>query len=344
MAFYDGTKLLSLMDLTGDKPEIYLCTTNRSAGKTTFYNRYCLRRFINYGEKFMLLYRFEYEVTDVADKFFRDIERLFFSGHAMASKSRGKGAYQELFYDGKSCGYAVAINSAEKIKKLSHFFSDTARILMDEFQSESNRYVPNEITKFQSVHTSVARGGGKHVRYVPVIMLSNAVSLLNPYYTALGVTDRLKSDTAYLKGVGWVLEQGICESASVAQSETAFNRAFATSAYQMYSSQNLYLNDNTAFIERLDGTSRYLATIKYAGDCFAVREFAQAGIIYVDGKSVDRSFPLRLAVTVDDHSANFVMLYHYRGLIDALRYLFEKGAFRFSSLKAKEAALKTLSY
>ena len=34
--YYDGTKLLSLQDINGNKPEIYMCTSNRSAGKTTF--------------------------------------------------------------------------------------------------------------------------------------------------------------------------------------------------------------------------------------------------------------------------------------------------------------------
>ena len=29
--FYDGTKLLSMMDINGNKPEIYMCTSNRSA-------------------------------------------------------------------------------------------------------------------------------------------------------------------------------------------------------------------------------------------------------------------------------------------------------------------------
>ena len=36
--FYDGTKLLNMKDLSGEKPEIYLCTGNRSAGKTTYFN------------------------------------------------------------------------------------------------------------------------------------------------------------------------------------------------------------------------------------------------------------------------------------------------------------------
>ena len=49
--YYDGTKLLSLSDINGDKPELYLCTTNRTGGKTTYFGRYCVNRFIKHGEK-----------------------------------------------------------------------------------------------------------------------------------------------------------------------------------------------------------------------------------------------------------------------------------------------------
>ena len=42
--YYDGTKLLSLNDIDGNRPEIYICTSNRSAGKTTWFNRYVVRR------------------------------------------------------------------------------------------------------------------------------------------------------------------------------------------------------------------------------------------------------------------------------------------------------------
>lgn len=54
--YYDGTKLLSLKDLNGRTPEIYICTSNRSAGKTTFFNRYLIKKFKNNNEKFLLLY------------------------------------------------------------------------------------------------------------------------------------------------------------------------------------------------------------------------------------------------------------------------------------------------
>ena len=44
--FYDGTKLLSMKDINGNKPEVYIVTTNRSGGKTTYYNRLAFRRWL----------------------------------------------------------------------------------------------------------------------------------------------------------------------------------------------------------------------------------------------------------------------------------------------------------
>lgn len=70
--------------------------------------------------------------------------------------------------------------------------SDITKLLFDEFQSETNHYCSDEIRKFISLHTSIARGNGEQVKYVPVYMLSNAVTIINPYYVEMGITDRLK--------------------------------------------------------------------------------------------------------------------------------------------------------
>ena len=43
----------------------------------------------------------------------------------------------------------------------------------------------DEIRKFLSIHTSIARGKGEQVRHVPVYMLGNQVSIINPYYGLL---------------------------------------------------------------------------------------------------------------------------------------------------------------
>lgn len=350
--YYDGTKLLSMLDINGNKPEIYICTTNRTGGKTTYFGRLCVNRWRDKREKFCLIYRFNYELDGVADKFFKDIGKLFFSEYGMRSERRANGIFHELFiYDkndnskdaGESCGYAISLNSADQIKKYSHLLSDVSRMVFDEFQSETNHYCSDEIKKLLSIHTSIARGNGEQIRYVPVYMLSNPVSIINPYYVELGISERLKTDTKFLKGDGFVLEQGFVESASEAQKESGFNRAFSRNSYVAYASECVYLNDNQAFIEKPTGTSRYLCTLRYKGTDYAVREFPDAGVIYCDDKA-DITFKSKLSVTTDDHNVNYVMLKRNELFLSNLRYYFERGCFRFKDLRSKEAILKALSY
>lgn len=341
--YYDGTKLLSMKDINGNKPEIYICTTNRSAGKTTYFSRLFVKRFLNYGEKFALLYRFNYELDDIADKFFKDINGLFFQDHIMKSERRAKGIYHELFLDNKSCGYAITLNSADQLKKYSHFFSDIQRIMFDEFQSENNHYCSNEIRKFISIHTTIARGQGKQIRYVPVIMLSNPVSIINPYYTALGISSKLRDDTKFLRGDGYILENGFVKSASEHQMNSLFNRAFSGDNYIAYSAQAVYLNDSKAFIEKPRGRSEYICTIKYNGKDYAVKEYAENGYIYCDDKS-DFTYPTKISITTDDHDINYVMLKKNDFFLSNLRYMFERGCFRFKNIECKQAILAALSY
>ena len=341
--YYDGTKILSLNDINGRKPELIMVTTNRTGGKTTYFGRLCVNRWFDKKEKFALLYRYNYELDGCADNFFKDLNGLFFKGHTMTSQRRAKGIYHELFMDDISCGYAISLNSADQIKKRSHFFSDVERIIFDEFQSETNNYCADEITKFLSVHTSIARGQNEQRRYVPVYMLGNPVSIINPYYVELGISERLKSDTRFLRGDGFVLEQGFNESASLAQKDGGINRAFANNSYVAYSSENIYLHDNKAFIEKPSGNSRYLATIKYNGTEYAIREYADLGILYCDDKA-DTTFKNKISVTTDDHEVNYVMLKRNSMFLMNLRYFFEHGCFRFKDLRCKNAVLKALSY
>lgn len=341
--YYDGTKLLSMLDINGNKPEIYMCTTNRTGGKTTYFGRLCINRFLDKGEKFGLLYRYNYELDDIVDKFYKDLGSLFFPTYTMQSKRRAKGTFQELFLNDKSCGYALSLNNADQIKKYSHLFSDIQRMIFDEFQSETNHYCDNETKKFISIHTSIARGQGEQVRYVPVYMLSNPVSIINPYYVEMGISGRLKDDTKFLRGDGFVLEQGYIESASIEQKNSGFNRAFSKNSYTAYSSECVYLNDNKAFVEKPAGKSKYLCTLRYKGSDFALREYTESGLIYCDDKA-DSSFLTRISVTTDDHNINFVMLKRNDFFLSNLRYFFEHGCFRFKDMRCKEAVLSALSY
>ena len=349
--YYDGAKLLSIKDINGEQPEIFMCTSNRSAGKTTFFNRLVFNKYVKEYSKFCLIYRFNYELDSIAEKFFKDIRGLFFKEYEMKSEKRAKGMFHELYVKKlwqdddawESCGYAISLNAADQIKKYSHLLSDIDRMVFDEFQSETSHYCDNEVTKFISIHQSIARGNGEQSKHVPVYMISNPVTLLNPYYVAMDISTRLDSKTRFLRGQGFVLEQGYNESAADAQKTSAFNQAFYRSEYIEYSAEGKYLNDSSTFIEKIRGNSRYLATIKYKGKDYAIREFRELGIIYCDNRP-DATHPYKISITTDDHEINYVMLRRSDLFLMQMRYFFERGAFRFKDLECKEAMLKALSY
>lgn len=341
--YYDGTKLLSTKDINGDTPEIFMCTANNTAGKTTYFSRLMMNRFFDGKGKFMLVYRFSYELDECADKFYKDIGSLFFPGTTMTAKRRASGSFSELFVDEKPCGYAVSLNNVDNIKKFSHIFSDTQRMFMDEFQSETNHYCANEVIKFRALHKAVARGQGEMVRYVPVFMCANPITILNPYYVSMGISTRINNKVKFLRGDGWVLEQGFNIAASQAQKSSGFNRAFGDDAYARFTSDAVYLNDNYAFVDKPQGFPRYVATIKYNGCNYGIKEYGDLGIVYCDDRA-DTTFPIRISVTTDDHQINYVMLKRNDLFLSNLRYYFQQGCFRFKDLKCKEAVLKALSY
>lgn len=339
---YDGARLLSMRDKNGEKPEIYVCTTNRSSGKSTWWSKYFVNRFLRHKELFCLVYRYRNELDAVEKKFFRNANLLFFPNMTMRSETRAAGLYNALYLDDKPCGFAVAINSASKLRTIGGELSECSSMFFDEFQDEAGRYCTDEVSKLISIHTTIARAPGKQVKYVPLIMCSNTCSLLNPYFIAWGITTQLRKDTKYLRGEGFVVEQQYYEGVAEMQKQSAFNRAFASSEYLAYANQNVYLDDNRAFIEKPKGQSRYLATIKYCGKEYALREYPQDGVIYVD-RSIDKDYQYKLVVSSDDHDKNYVMLRNHALFITNMRFYFDNGAFRFKDLDCKAALINMLS-
>lgn len=342
--WYDCNKLINLNDLSGKKPELFIATTNRTGGKTTSFTRMLVNRWLKgIYRKVMFIYRYNYELENVSDTVLKDVNGMFFGNKNYMDKKKKNGVYREIYYDEKLFGYAVDLSHAEKYKKMSHLFSDVDAMFFDEFQAENNVYLKNEIELLISLHISVARGGGKAVRYVPVFMAGNTVSLYNPYYIKLGVYKRLKNDTKFLRGNGWVLNHEFIDSTSKAINESAFIRAFSDEKYVQYASQNVYLNDNMVFIEKPSTVGKYVCTIKSNGGCFGVTEHEKEGVVYV-ANTFDKTFPIKLASSAGDMDVNFVMVKRYAYIIDMLRYYFDHGCVRFYSPTQRDAYLNLIHY
>ena len=303
MGYYNGTKLLSLKDLNGNTPEIFIACNNRTSGKTTFFNRLCVNRFLKTKRPFVTLVRKKLELEDLAEAFFGEIQRLFFRQHAFTQKIMLGGNYVNLYMDDNICGYGLPINAAGLIKKRSHLFNTCSCMFLDEFQEEYGNYCKDEVGKVLSIHYSLARGEGQQSRYLPLYMCGNPYTILNPYYTELGVSKRLNKNTKFLRGEGWVVEHTINKSAQQAQANSVFNNAFKKHRYLKYANDGIYLDDNFALVENIRGVSTYVATYLYKQKAFAIREYPEIGIYYCS-ENIDKSFPTVICTDIEDITTN----------------------------------------
>lgn len=344
MKYYDGTKLLNIKDINGNKPSILGCDGNRGCGKTVYFNRYAINRFKKHGEKFIILYRYKCELENVASKFFGDIGGLFFPDDVMTEKSQEHGLYVELKLNKITCGYAMAINSAYKLKKLSHLFTDVALILFDEFQNDM--YVPNEVTKFITIYESVARGHGQAVRDVKVILMCNHISDMNPYYRAWGLVKGCSETIeGFIKGEGVVIEKVQNYEVVNAKITQGFFQAFSDTKAIQHSLYNKSLLETSAFIEEIkDSNFTYLCNFECDGHMFALKSPSNHDkVSYYFTNKVDYKVKARYVFSMTDHNNETVMTGAIKETIDILKRCFEMGRLRFSDVETKTYALMLMS-
>jgi len=344
--FYNGYPLLSKTDISGSKPALYFSVSNRSAGKTTFFNGMLLHNFLKKRKKFLLLYRYKYQYQAAADGFFKNIGVLYFQGLNMSQDTGVKGVFDRLYIsDGEKkveCGYATALPAANSLKTYSHLLSDVDVILMDEVFPENDKYLKNEIDLFMSIHDSIARGVNQMSRYVQCILVGNLINIFNPYFDALGVVDSMQLSSHFVRGDGFVIEQSFNETSARKHKENAFHRAFKDAAYTAASEEMRYINTNYDMIDQsVCDRGRYMFTIRYAGTAYSVR-YNYEGCFYYVSNTPDPQFRLQHAATEADitEDAIYNPLSSFRKL---LKENYRRNCVKFKNLKCKAAALHFIS-
>lgn len=340
--FYSGEKIRKLKDLDNKTPEIYIVCGNRTAGKSYDWKKFIINDYFENGNLCLLLFRFIYDMDGCIESFWGDMQREF-PGHEADAKSFGRGMYQELYVDGKLFGFATFINAANAIKKKSSRFEKVYNVLFDEFQADDEHYADNEIEKFLSIHTSIARGNGEMSRPMRWIMISNTDSILNPYFVAMGIHKRLTPETKFLRGHGWVLEITKNENAIDAAKNNRFNQAFIGTKYLESAMHNQYLLDSDAFIEKLSTSKmRYQCTIISNNKPYGVWIDNANGYYYCNSKG-DNSHYMRFVISADDHDTNTIMIKNNQYILQQWRLYYNMGRWRFENLESKNVLFDLLA-
>lgn len=344
MKYYEGTKLLNAKDKNGKTPVFRVCDGNRGCGKTIYFNRYVINRFKKHGEKFILLYRYKNELENVAQKFFGDVGQLFFVDDEMTEKSKEHGLYIELKLNKTVCGYAMSLNSAYRLKKLSHLFTDVRRFLFDEFQNDC--YVPQEITKFVTLYESIARGHGECIRDVEVLMMCNHLSDMNPYYRLFNLVNECSSvENGFIRGNGVVIEKVLNTDVIEAKEQNGFYQAIQGSKAIEHSLYNKSLHETNAFIEEIKYKNfAYICNFKCDNAYFALKvPYGIDNVNFYFTDKVDYKVNTRYVFSLEEHNNDTLMTGAISDSLLKIRRAFEAGRVRFSDVQTKTYALMLLN-
>lgn len=338
---WNPTKLLTMKDRYRNTPEWFLSVSNRGPGKTYGVSWILLEYFRRTGRKFGLVTKIKENLGGIAKGVLNAPLLDRFPNWSLSEKLATSKQFSEIWISDHSsdetvdtlAGYCFAVNNSGRLKDFSSLFHDVDILFMDEFQSDN--YVSREFEKFVNLHDSVARGEGQMVRYVPVILCSNSISIENPYFYELGISAKIQSNTHFYRGDGLVLERFLNKNAAEEREKSAFYRAIRGNRMVQSNIDNSWLNDNTACIAKPTeewGNHVYLATLVDGDRKYGVRGYYTSGYWYVSA-SVDANCKNVWNITVD--GVENVPMLRTGNLFVNLRRKYTAGQLRFANLHIK---------
>src|SRR6185312_1622558 len=258
----------------------------RGVGKTYGYKSYCVNRFLKFGEQFIYLRRYKSDISGV-EQFFDTVMQDY---QDATFRVRGR----ELLINDKLAGWIMPLSSWQSVK--SREFPNVTTIIYDEFlleKSSKQRYMDEEPKALMNFMDTVMRNRDN----ARCICLSNAVSLINPYFIYFDLVPTVDKRFNAYKSI--VVEIPDSVDFSDARSQTKFGKLITDTDYGRFSLGNEFINDTDVFIEKRSKNSRFQFSIIYKGMQLGIWVDVDYGIMYLSN-DYDPSGKHVYALTTDD--------------------------------------------
>jgi hypothetical protein len=318
----------SLNDLLSKNRILSFVIGNRGGGKTFNVQYFALRDFINKGNKFIWLRRYNSEINQIKNKWCSQDLRNKFPEHEITFRGNN------ILIDDKQCGLMVALSTSQRLKSID--FSEYNKIIYDEFLIDkgSLRYINSEVDLYLEFFETVNRLSDR----VRGIFIANAISIVNPYFKYFNIKPNV--DQRFTMNEHVAIELYKDEDFINAKKKTKFGRMINNTSYGEYAIDNKFLRDNYSLIcERPKEKLIYSLTINYNKSLYGVWLCLgkTKDSLYIDDmieKECDRSITISMEEL--DEKCKFK---NYDGLkphIVQLKYMFNEGKVNFNSIQTKK--------
>lgn len=310
----------------------------RGVGKSFGAKKAVLSKFLKTGEQFIYLRRYKTELDTSLHTFWSDLQYAGeFTDHEL--KVRKSKMLTEFVCDGKICGYAVPLSTANILKSTA--FPNVKTIVFDEFlldtASGCYRYLKNEVSMVMDVIETVGR-----LRDIQVIFLGNATSQVNPYFAYLGLSLPYNSEFKTFKDGLIVVNYIRNEAYRQAKKASRFGKLIDGTMYGKYAIDNEFLRDTNDFIAKRPEKSTFYGTLIING--------TKAGVwlgsdlrMYISNK-YDPNSTMTFACDYNDHSEDTIFVSARENMI--LRYVvkyYKNGWLRFENIVVKNNVIDLLN-
>lgn len=313
--YYDISKTLSRQRLFS------FVVGPRGCGKTYAFKRQVIKSFLKRGDQFVYIRRFETEFPAAEIRNFFDDIALEFPDHDFKA---GKGLFK---IDDEVVGWYIPLSKATMLKSIP--FPHVGLIGFDEFIIETgyHNYLPNEVRSFLECYSTISRD-----RDVPVIFMSNAITMTNPYFIYFDIKFE-KDQTVYL--TEHISVEVIHNDAFERHmSNTKFGKLIAGTDYGNYAMQNKFLLDTDCFIEQMPSACNYIATFVFNGKEFGYYINLECNRWYLSDK-IDKSCPNIYTLDIKEHTEETVLAAKNNIIIASMLSKFCQGLLRFDTQQCK---------
>lgn len=290
----------------------------RGIGKSFAMKEHPIKRFLKYGEQIIYVRRYKGELKKLGN-YFDDVKTKFPN---VDFKVKGR----QMFINGKLYGWAIPLSMWQSEK--SNAYPNVTTILFDEFirEKDNSGYIPNEVEALLNLMDTVFRDR-ENVR---CICLSNAVSVVNPYFLYFGIVPDTKKRFNAYKNL--LVEIPDSREFSEERRKTRFGSLIDGTEYGDMSLDNEFVNDTNLFIEKRSKESKYQFSIVYKGMTMGVWVDVEYGVMFLSNDHDPYSKTV-FALTTNDVTESAMLAggwknnYYLKKFVSA----FGKGYLRFDN-------------
>jgi len=331
--FWKPDKLFSFPFLLG------FVIGERGVGKSFSMKYHVLNRFINEGEQFIYMRRYKTELDSALSTFFNDILNAgyFTEYNWKVKKSKMLTTFE---CNGKVCGYAVPLSTANILKSTS--FPKVETIIFDEFMLPTGgvyHYLKNEVNMVLDVYETVFR-----LRPGQIVFLGNATSVYgqNPYFAYFNMELPYNSEyKSYRDGaivVNYIRNLKYREE----KKKTRFGSLIDGTDFGRYAIDNQMLDENPSFIAKRPSNSTFYGVLVINGMYIGIWSGSD-GYLYLSEK-FDPNTLHKFVFDYNDHTEQTIFSSARSNLYLGMCVRgYKQGWLRFENQKVKSNAVLLLN-